>query len=84
MQRPSQASNINDPGTKKSSNIYKGKHLKYVLGSALQDGNDGHALVVGNIEHVNDSAARGQAHVDKQGRVFKFLSNKEINEEKYQ
>ena len=52
---------------------------EYVLGSALQDGNDGHALVVCNIEHVNDSAARGQAHVDKQGRVFKFLSNKGIN-----
>ena len=52
---------------------------EYVLGSTLQDGNDGHALVVADIEHMNDSAARGQAHVDKQGRMFKFLSNKRIN-----
>ena len=46
-----------------------------VLGSALQDRNDGHALVVGDIEDVDDSAAGGQAHVHKQGGVFKFLSD---------
>ncbi len=47
----------------------------HVLGSAFEDGNDGDALVVGDIKNVDDSAARGQADVGKQGRVFEFLSN---------